>query len=866
MFSIYRSSAGSGKTYTLVREYLNIALKYPNAFKNILAITFTNKSTQEMKSRILEQLKNMSIGKFDSMADEIILKYEWDYEELKQRSEKLLENILYNYDLFAVKTIDSFFQDIIRSFAKEIGLSNNFDIETDLNYVIEIIIEKIISKSNNENEDIAKWLMQFAESKLISGKKWDFRKELYALAKETFSEKFITREKQILNYINSDSKDHIKSFLNSLDESISKYENSLKLLGQKAIKKINNSGLEISDFFYGKSGVSGFLLNLSKGIIKPLGSRVKAALDDVTKWYNKTSEKKGIIEKLVNDDLQNILFEIADIQNQNSTKYYNAISAKPLIYALGISSHILNSIKDYRKENETILITDTLIFLNKILGEEDAPFIYEKVGNYYKYFLIDEFQDVSNLQWKNLFPLIENTLSQGGQAMIVGDSKQSIYRWRGGNASLLSSQVEKELQTFDVKNIYLNTNWRSTKEIVDFNNNFFEKGSKLLFNELKTEIDSNTKGTLNTELNDYLKDLFSSYSNFQQKASRNSEKLNWSGIDITKSENDLKTENKLEGCEYIIQKIEALQKSGIECKDIAILVRNNHEIQFISEEINKYKNSLKANSNCNYDITTSSSSSLSNSISVYIIINILKSLIEQDEFLKIELAYIYNFHILSKDIQDLLEIDNESIIDQLPKEFLENKEKLYNMHIYDAVEFIIEAFNLKRDVYIDTFQELVFKLSEKEGNSISHLIEWWELKGNKYRIKNIENTDSINIMTIHQSKGLQFKAIIIPFCNWKLDHSPTNAPVIWSDQNINEYSPPIVPLYYFKSLTNTNYIKDYYLEKINIYFDNLNLVYVAFTRAENELHIKIDPFKDSFNNISDLINNVYERDLFEIIN
>ncbi|MCP3660096.1 MAG: UvrD-helicase domain-containing protein [Bacteroidetes bacterium] len=888
MFSIYRSSAGSGKTFTLVKEYLNIALKYPDAFKKILAITFTNKSTQEMKSRILDQLQNMSKGQLDILSKELMNKNEWTENELQQKSKTTLKNILNNYDYFSVKTIDSFFQDVLNNFVRELGIDDTFDIETDLNYVIDSITDKLIEQSNDIafNHEISEWLLQFAENKLISGKKWDFKKELSILAKQTFSEKFITKENQILNYISNYENDDdtkvlnnqisqnlnspIKLLLDSLNQTIKHYESSLISLGKEAITKIEHENLEIIDFLYGKSGVAGFLYNLSIGTIKPIGARVRNALNDNSKWYNKNSQNKDKIEQLVQKDLQNILLEIEAIQQKFSLKYNDAISTKPLLYALGIVSYIINSIKNFRHENQKLLISDTLILLNKLLKQDDTSFIYEKVGNYYNYVFIDEFQDVSNLQWQNLYPLIENILSQGGKLMIVGDAKQSIYRWRGSNSNLLTSKVEKDLKIYDINNIYLNTNWRSNNEIIEFNNNFFEKASASLYNELKNEIDGNEDKSLKEELYDYLNEIYSSYSNCKQKCSK-LENINQKSISIDilektdkdkinfKSiidEDDFKEKKKIDEYKFIINKIEELQDLNIELKDIAILVRNNQEIINISQAIENHKLNSKS-SKYNYNINSSISSCLSSNIAIKLIINILKSLLIDDEFINIETAYIYHHYILNKETQDIINIDKSEITKIFPQEFLINRDKLYNLQIYDILEFIIKTFNIKKDIHIDTFLELVMKNIRDEDSSITSLLKWWEIKGHKYSINNTENSNSINLMTIHQSKGLQFKAVIIPFCNWKLDHHPSNPTVIWSEQNINEYSPPIVPLYYYKSLKNTSYLKDYFIEKINIYFDNLNLLYVAFTRAEEFLHIGINSFKNNINNVGDLVNNIY---------
>ncbi len=907
MFSIYRSSAGSGKTHTLVREYLRIALKNPRAFKSILAITFTNKSTQEMKGRIINEIYDATRNKINSNTEEIAKYYNWNTDETIKRSRQLLNVILYNYEYFNVKTIDSFFQDIVKGFAAEMGIWESLHIETDIDFVTEYIRKKIIYSNK---KSVGEMLNVFAENKLLNSKKWNFDKELTILIKQVFTESFVEKENDIIKYL---SQGDSNTFISNINKIINNFEKDIANLSNDAITKIKDNNLDINDFAYGKNGVVGYLHKLAGGKIEDFSKRAQDTLCDYKKWCSKKSQNKNIVNMLVKDHLQDILKKLYG-NLEASEEYYSAKAVNSLFHVFGITAEILQNLKEYRKETDSMLISDSLVFLKKIVDEETSSFIYEKVGNYYSHFLIDEFQDVSNLQWHSMLPLIDNSLSQEGTAMVVGDAKQSIYRWRGSNSSLLSSKIETDLSHYDIKNVFLNTNWRSTNEIVTFNNTFFEKASALMYNNLKIEIGEIKSSGIKETINRHLNNLYKPYLNVKQTVSNKNITNLASLVNIEKDKN-------VE--EFVLEILENLKDKGMAAKDVAILVRNNDEAQQISDIIN-----VKGG----YNIFTSSQNTLSQDVSINIMINAFKILegyfildrqtgVEKEkenkilsaslDYLIIEIVFLYKTYVLPSHGKNPLLYNKDEIYALLPKKFASKLQKLKKLtfagnnispfdlgghYLIDIYNFIVDSFELKKDRYLETFEELLQDYTEKEGNNITRFLQWWKEKGYKCKVIGRSQVDAINIMTIHQSKGLQFEVVIMPFCNWKLDHSATNAPIIWtksentailqgniknnskeamSSHTLQEHKSSSIsstvpkrgidaniktgasslPLYYYKPLLKSHFCTDYLEEKINIYFDNLNLLYVAFTRAKQQLHILLDDDKsDRFRNVCDLIN------------
>lgn len=840
---IYRSSAGSGKTYALVKVYLQLALESPVSFRHILAVTFTNKATQEMKRRIITYLYSLSKGWPSTMATELMKSKGWCRQTLQKRASSVLSNILHHYTLFSVSTIDSFFQTVIRAFAKEVGLQSGFAIETDQAYVMKTIISKVIEEASRDQQ-LLHWLVELAESKLLSGKKWHFRKEFTILGNALFSERF--REKEDLLVKATEDKHALRDFVKELYTTIHHFENSLQRWGDRAINLIAHAGLGIQDFAYGKNGVAGYFVQLKERKKFEPTKRALYALESLEAWYSKSAKKKACISQVVESELQGILKQVVHFYQTQHCAYHTALAVRQFIYAFGITTQLLDKLKDYRDENGVMLISDASIFLRKIIQENDTPFIYEKIGSFYKHFLIDEFQDMSRFQWQNFKPLIENSLAEGNRSLIVGDVKQSIYRWRGGDWNLLLTQVEEAVGKEKTASIYLNYNWRSKQHIIDFNNTFFPQAIAGVVQHFQKEIAGLANPSLKQHLYAQTQQLADTYQKAYQYKPASTQPTDKGYVNITFLADERTEEGKLVSWQTQVKEllpkcIEKLQYDGFALKEIAILVRNHQESHAVVQEILAYKHSPQAKPDCRYQVIAAESLYIGHAPWVNIIVNALKYLAdEQDHLAKAELIYGYQQYIVKKEtpVHQYFEAatQHHEAQEWLPAAFVAQKSSLQQRSFYELVEALIAIFQLhhvqEAIPFIQAFQDLVLAFSKKEQADIMHFLTWWEERGSQEALPLLNEQDAVKVMTIHQAKGLQFKVVLLPFCAWELDHNLRKKQLIWCDAQAF----PFLPLAYGKHLQHTVYAQDYYEEKMKVYLDNLNLLYVALTRAVDRLY------------------------------
>jgi ATP-dependent exoDNAse (exonuclease V) beta subunit len=844
---IYRSAAGSGKTYVLVRSYLQLALKAPLYFQRILAVTFTNRATQEMKERILTSLHSIAQGTESALTQELSLIHGWDNNELQKRAQTVLFRILHEYDRFSVSTIDSFLQTIIRNFSRELGIQHGFNIEMDQEAILDDIVDKVISKAN-EDKQLHTWLVNFAENKLLAGKAWHFKQALKQLGYELFTENFGQQERLLVEAISDKHK--LTTFLAELEANKIEFENYLQKLGKAAIQQIRLSGLELSDFSYGQRGVAGYLVEVSKKNGFTPTQRALTALQSIEAWYSKTSAKKASIAALVQSGLQDILKQIITYYQANHLTYYTTLAIQQFIYAFGIITHLLASLRDIRSDKNIMLISDAANLLRQIIDENDTPFVYEKVGSFYNHFLIDEFQDISDFQWQNLKPLVGNGLATGHMSLLVGDVKQSIYRWRGGKWQLLSSKLEKEFTA--TKSLVLENNWRSKPCIIHFNNTFFTQASKNLINYLQQEVEQlKDNNTLKKHLNTQLKELSTIYAHaYQQIPFYVQAKQDQGYVEVNfLQEIDLNGEKK-SWKEQVKQRLpillEDLQRDGFKLHDIALLVRSHSEGRELSQSLLGYQHSEYAKPGYRYAAISAESLYLGQSPWVNMLISALRYLENKlDMLAKTELIYLYQVYVCKKGqgiSHDYFQQENtEDEHRLLPTEFISEFYHLAKLPLYERVTRLINILQLNEvasKIFIHTFQDLVLMYLKQNPTQHYNFLQWWEEKGSKHTLPYMEGEEAIHILTIHQAKGLQYKVVIVPFCDWNLDHSAHKAPIIWCSTDKVPFSTfPSLPVKYRKGLQETVYAQTYYEEHMQVYLDHFNLLYVAFTRAEDRLYV-----------------------------
>ncbi|MCI0450092.1 MAG: UvrD-helicase domain-containing protein [Chlorobi bacterium] len=820
-FLIYKASAGSGKTYTLVKEYLKLVLNNSENFRHTLAITFTNKAAEEMKDRIINQLAGLSQGEEQSLKEQLIS--EGVKGDIKQKAREVLQKILHRYSYFSVTTIDSFFHKVIRSFAKELKLHLGYNVELDQDLVMGKILDELLDEIG-ENMDLTRYLEDYAFYSIDDNKGWKIEFKIKDIADEIFKERYWIKKGNEID-LGSDLK-KVQSFINKLFEITSSFEGQMKRFSDEAQEIINKYNLTISDFSFGKQGFMNYLLNkIRKDDFEPT-PRVLDAYNDPKNMYAKKFHPNTRLA--VEDGLHQVLRNAVDYYNQNHLHYNTAKSLTKTIHVMGILKDLLKKLTSYRDENRLMLISDTNNILMSVISDDNSPFVYEKIGNVYNNFLIDEFQDTSTFQWKNLKPLVENSLSENNFSMVVGDAKQSIYRWRNGNMMLLLKEIYKDLGAFkeSIEDRYLDENFRSKKEIIKFNNEFFKKAAQIL-----SQRGENSGGYLINE----------SYYDVVQKDTRGTNG-GYIGISFIDSKDEV-TSPKERAVAKTIDIIKESLDEGFKQKDIMILVRENSH----GSEIARYLTFAGIR------VISNESLLLSNSPKIKILLNLFKYIVDnKNELAKTEVLYNYLTYIKNGDF-GLNEIFNDYkkqggclFETELPEEFFGEEKgrinsKLFALNIYELAENLISIFGLNKtaDSYLLRFLEIVQEYSKKNNSDLTGFLEWWENYKNKKDCSIItpEQEDAVRIMTIHKAKGLESPVVIIPYANWDVDINGMRD-LIWASASQAPFNESQA---YFlrpaRTLKKSYFEKDFSEESVLSNIDNLNLLYVAFTRAEERLYV-----------------------------
>ncbi|MBE2217444.1 MAG: UvrD-helicase domain-containing protein [Ignavibacteria bacterium] len=821
-FLIYRSSAGSGKTFTLVKEYLKLVLANPECYRNILAVTFTNKSAEEMKTRIVSSLAELSKGGAGKLHD--LLKSEGVKTDIKQNAELVLKNILHNYSYFAVSTIDSFFHRVIRAFAKELKLQLGYNIELDQAEVLEKITDKLLDEAGL-NEELTRFIEEYIFYSIDDEKGWNVDRKIRSLAQEIFKERYWIRKGDSETL--ADSREKLKTFIGKLFAIKNEFEGFMRDTSEKALVITEEHSLTMDDFPYKTGGYINYLLNKIRfGDYDPK-ARARESAGDIKKMCNKTS--KPAVKAAAEAGLYTLLKDAVDYYDSRYIKYNTAAQLIKTVYVLGIFKDLLEKLKVYRDDNRLLLISDINTILLKVITGDSSPFVYEKIGNYYRYFLIDEFQDTSTFQWKNFLPLLENSLSENNGSLIVGDVKQSIYRWRNGNMKLLLEDVKNDLAGFSpmIKEENLASNFRSRKEIIDFNNLFFKRAAEI---------------TAEGAPEAYRHLISRSYSESAQSSGTG----NSGGsvcIDFFKTDEDTgRTARELSAMD-IVSKIKSLLSEGFKQSDIMILVRGLADASEAAHFL----------IDAGLKVVSSESLLLTNSPKVRLITNVFIYLNDSSNVIaRTEILYNYMVYIKGKDADlnaiftDHLKTSGSLFSSKMPESFIEQdsgeiKSRLYGMGLYELAEELIRIFKLggNADAYLLRFLDVIKEYADEKTGGLNGFIEWWQEKSASASIIVPSEAEAVKVMTIHKAKGLQSPVVFMPYVNWDMDIKGTRD-LIWvsSDEPpFNESSAFLVKA--SKELEQSYFAEDYNEEAALTNLDNLNLLYVAFTRAEERLYINI---------------------------
>lgn len=823
---IYKSSAGSGKTFTLVSRFLIKVIERPWLFRRILAITFTNKATEELKTRIIRELDTLAHGG-DSRYLPLLRQQlpRLSEEEIRQNALLVLSKILHDYSSFSVSTIDSYFQSLARILARELLLPIRYEIELDTEAICRNITSALLDEAG-KNEFITRWLEELLLNRIENGKSWNISGELEKMTRQ------LLNSDDARDYACTANTDQLLELINWMIGKKTTVESRMREIGKKAIQSMADASVDVSAFYQKKSGPAGYLQKIAhhKSGVKEyqkVNSYTQKALDDPMCFLSKQEQKNTTLVHLVENTLHPLLTEAVDFFHQEERIYITVIEALKLVYQSGITGALDSKLKEYREQHQLFHLSDTTRMLSKAVQEQDAPFIYEKSGNTFLHLFIDEFQDTATEQWNILKPLVLNSLGNGNDVFIVGDAKQSIYRWRGGNMQLIVDGVRKDLSHtgFKPSEEILDTNWRSRINIVHFNNTFFPAAAILAAE--KSPIPEHP--------------LFKAYETAQVFQKHKSTGAEGGYVEIRSFDSDKKKdetipeENKLhwkqKALKQMSEEIARQLELGYQPGNIAILVRTNGHENEIADHLFKEGK---------YPFISSNSLLIANQQQVRFILNCFRILLNPDiALLHAEVnQYIDNAQILTEIPyrKDQLLKNKESWVH---KNLLSKKELLKPLPLQFVFLYLLDAGGLvKTDPFIQKLSELVDDYANSSGNSIAGFMQWWDehVDTRNWSVELPDGGNALRIITIHRSKGLEFPIVFMPFLDWSL--TPNKFGIMWAQAKHDQFNNiGKLPVYTVQALESTYFSEDYYQETLETSIDNLNLLYVAFTRPEEKLFV-----------------------------
>ena len=876
---IYKASAGSGKTFRIVREYLKMVFQRPGAYRNILAVTFTNKATAEMKDRILKDLSSLAAGKPSGHLEYLKLEFNQSEPEIRAKAEQILKLILHDYSRFSVSTIDSFFQRVIRAFSREMRLNGSYRTELDAQMVLGEAIDRLFLEIDT-NAPLKSWMLEYADENIKEGRSWNFREELTERGQELFKEEFKLFSEPLLQKLAD--KSYLNRYSHEVRMVLDNYELKMKGIGKEGLVLMENQGLSFENFKYGKSSFANHFNKLAQGKLDLPGTRTLDACDNPDSWYkaNDSTDLKRRIDAVYDSGLNALLVKSIELMKTEGVLANTARAILANLFSFGLLTDIALKVQSVSKEKNLVLLNDSTQILRKVIAGSDSPFVYEKMGSVYRSFMLDEFQDTSRLQWQNFKPLIENSLADGNRNIIVGDVKQSIYRWRNGDWNLLATQVEKDLSQFGANAIPLDTNWRSAKKVIDFNNILFRESARLLNHDFESTLTDS--GHTFEELPGMKGIIEKAYSDHYQRFSGKASTDGYVRVQFIEPEESTKKGDYRElAIAAMISRIEAVQANGVRPADIAILVRGKFEGSMIARALLDRKTQNPDTPFC-YDVISNDSLIIGQSPVVRFILNFFTLFTgPENEIVKADLIYGYYNYLypliervdapssnlyhgwfeLNRDVPELFQPwFSPSGNDNADPSYL-------SLPLFELASRIGQSFGLNKIkgelAYLEAFLDLVLQYGRDEAGGIAGFADWWETTGSARTITLSEGQNAISILTIHKSKGLEFHTVFVPFCDWEIVPNGNKAPYLWCNPGKAPFDQlDLVLVRYGAALQQTLFSEAYFKEMLYSSVDNLNLLYVALTRAVNSLFIfcpyspKLNP---PFRSISSLIQGVMEN-------
>lgn len=875
---ILQASAGSGKTFSLTAHYLTLLLSGDTKYREILAVTFTNKATEEMKTRIMEVLKGFATGD-EEVKDyqQLVLQAHPDLnpETLQQKSKQIYKRILHDYSRFSVSTIDGFVQKVIRGFAFELGLDSGYALEMNFDKVKNDLADRL-DKQLDTHPNLLAWIIDLALDRISNNIGWNYRNELTDLAGELFKERYQPFDNAIQNLIqHTDLNELFRKYNQDTKKHISTFEDTVSQLAVKAMEMFESSGIN-PDNLKGKSrSPLNNLKKIAEGDLDKLESLNKL-IDEPEEWF-----KAGTDTSLY-DSLNPLIRTLYHTYTAGLPEYILAQAFHKNLYYLRLMQEMAVLLKTYREESGNLLISDAQNLLKGITGEDDdnPAFIWEKTGSRYRHFLFDEFQDTSSNQWGNFKPLLKNAMAEANgkliDHLIVGDVKQSIYRWRNGDWNILHQQAKKDIGSTYVTDANLEENYRSTKNIIDFNNLLFKALPILMQQNINQTIEAQAlnNGSLQRwweekGLDHIMTDV---YAEVAQKTTPRT--ADGGGIDFNVLRTDEngtalnKTSFKAEALRKMVETLQRLlvTEQRYKAGDACVLVRSNSEAVAVVD-------ALMEN---NINVISGEALLIENNTAVKILIDtlmVMAGLPENTALYKANCISLYaELQGRVPDPSQLFNLKNrklEELTAVLPAELCLHWRSWMQQPLPELLEKLMTAYGLNEKTqasnlpYLFALRDLAGNIGRQGEKGITSFLKYWEEEGRRKTLPSSENTDAVQVITIHKSKGLAFKVVMIPFCNWDINGKINT--IFWVPAaNTPYHQLQSIPLKYSSSLGGSSVAIPYYEELLYNNMDALNMLYVATTRTKEYLYIScLGKKADSISTIGDLMIRIFEDQLSE---
>ena len=809
--TVYKASAGSGKTFTLATEYMKLVIANPEAYRSILAVTFTNKATEEMKLRIISQLYGLSklLPESETYLKVIQDSLGMDREQIAKRAHEALYNLLHHYSYFRVETIDSFFQRVMRNLAKELELSANLKLELNDREIERQAVDELI-EGLSIGDKLLTWILDYIKGNIGEDKNWNVIGKIKRFGENLSKDFYKANEKQLRQKLEEEG--FFERYLRQLEEVKRQAMEQVEQIAATFFDALDENGLTMDDFSRKKQGPWGYFEKLRTGACYEeygVNSYQASAVDSVDAWFTKAKATPQNPAYHVVEEMLRALLEFAVEKMPQLLRVYRSVEVtKSNLSQLRLLGSIDQKIKEMNQDANRFLLSDTQPLLHALMesGAGDSSFIFEKIGTQLEHIMIDEFQDTSVTQWKNFKVLLDETMShKESNNLIVGDVKQSIYRWRAGDWRLLND-IEREFPrpSDQLRLRSLATNYRSDRNVIEFNNQFFVYAADKEYQAQK-ETDESGAETLRQ-----------AYADVIQQVPESKPRQGYVRIKLLPKE-----EYREAMLALTAETVDELISQGASEGDIAILIRSNEIIRDVA-------NYFLAN-RPQYKLVSDEAFRLDASTAVNTLVMALRLLCHQDDIVEATLSGYYHRLIMGEETEESL---------PLPLEYTDHKEELMSMPLYDLVERLATIFRVHelkdQSAYVCAFYDQLDNYMEDGTGTVEDFLDAWD---NNLHGKTIQSDDvsGIRLMTIHKSKGLEFAHVIMPFCDWPI----TKSHVIWCTPQASPFNElPLVPVDCSKSrLQDTIYEKDYHYERLQETVDNLNLLYVAFTRARQNLFV-----------------------------